>query len=418
VRRLAWFTTVVLGTAMVALLLWQFRAEFLVFLLSLAMAAAVRPLINYLNSKYHLSPGLASILIYTVGLAVIIVLLYTVSGLLLAELQRAGNTFTLTYELIKIQWPHGTAFQQAIAERLPPTAEFYEALAGEQGLVLLETLFGVTSGFFVIIGQFFIILVLSVYWSIDRARFERLWLSLLPAEQRIGARELWRNIEEGVGAYIRSELVQGFLAGVLLGFGYWSVGINYPITLALVGVLLGSIPMVGAPLAAILPLLVGWASNPSLAIVAALCTVAIFVILEFVVEPHFFDRQRYSSLLMVLGMIILANDFGLLGLILAPPLVVAIQILSGHLMRQSVPVTAPKPTLQLADLQERLAAVQTLIAELDEPLPVEATSMLSRLEGLVEKVGEALPPEPPAQPPTGTPQPFAPGPQSAPLGSS
>lgn len=395
-KRLAWYTTVVLGITTLVLLLWQFREEFLVFLLSLAMAAAVRPLINYLNQRYRLSPGLASILIYVAGLIVIGALFYTVSGLLLIELQRAANNFALTYEIIIAQWPQGTTFQQAIAERLPPPVEFYQALAGERGTVLIQTLLGVTSGFFVIIGQISVILVLSVYWSIDRARFERLWLSLLPAEQRIGAREVWRNIEEGVGSYIRSELVQGFLAGLMLGFIYWMLGLQYPITLALVGVLAGSIPMVGAPLAAVLPLLVGWTSNPSLAIAAALSTAAIFLILEVIVEPYFFDRSRYSSLLMVLGMIILANDYGLLGLILAPPLVVAVSILSGYLMRQTVPTAAPKPALQVADLQERLESVQMMINELDEPLPVEAASMLDRLAKLIEKAGQTVPPETPA----------------------
>ncbi|GIK43436.1 MAG: hypothetical protein BroJett011_72690 [Chloroflexota bacterium] len=394
-KRLAWYTTVVLGTTTLVLLLWQFSQEFLVFLLSLAMAAAVRPLINYLNQRYRLSPGLASILIYAAGLVVIGALFYTIGGLLLIELQRAANNFALTYEIIIGQWPQGTAFQQAIAERLPPPVEFYQALAGERGTLLVQTLLGVTSGFFVIIGQISVVLVLSVYWSIDRARFERLWLSLLPAEQRIGAREVWRNSEEGVGSYIRSELIQGFLAGLMLGFIYWMLGLQYPITLALVGVLAGSIPMVGAPLAAALPLLVGWASNPSLAVAAALSTAAIFLILEVVVEPHFFERNRYSSLLMVLGMIILANDYGLLGLILAPPLVVAVSILSGYLMRQSVPTAAPKPALQVADLQERLESVQMMVNELDEPLPVEAASMLSRLAKLIEKAGQTVPPEPP-----------------------
>ncbi|MCK6624552.1 MAG: AI-2E family transporter [Anaerolineae bacterium] len=397
-KRLAWFATVILGTTTVVVLLWQFRVEFIQFLLSLAMAAAVRPLINSLNRRYKLSPGVASTLIYAVGLVIIGVLFYTISGLLLTELQRAANNFALTYEVIKAEWPQGTTFQQAVAKRLPPPLEFYNTLAGEQGAVLFQTLFGVTSGFFTLIGQIFIILVLSIYWSIDRARFERLWLSLLPAEQRIGARDVWRNIEDGVGAYIRSELVQGLLAGVLLAFGYWSLGLSYPITLALIGVLFGSIPLVGAPLAAMLPLLIGLPGNPSLAIAAAICTGAIFLILELVVEPHFFDRQRYSSLLMVLGMVVLANDFGLLGLILAPLLVIVIQILSNHLMRQSVPTAAPKPLLQVTDLQTRLAEVQTMISELDEPLSVETANMLKRLNNLLEKAGNTLPDDFPTEP--------------------
>lgn len=400
-KRLAWFATVILGTTTVVVLLWQFSAEFIQFLLSLAMAAAVRPIINYLKQQYKLSPGIASILIYTVGLVVIGTLFYTISGLLLTELQRAANNFALTYEVIKAEWPQGTAFQQAVAKRLPPPLEFYNALTGEQGAVLFQTLFGVTSGFFTIIGQIFVILVLSIYWSIDRARFERLWLSLLPAEQRIGARDVWRNMEDGVGAYIRSELVQGLLAGVLLALGYWSLGIRYPITLALIGVLIGSIPLVGAPLAAMLPLVVGLSSNPSLAVAAAICTGAIFLILELVVEPHFFDRQRYSSLLMVLGMVVLANDFGLLGLILAPLLVIVIQILSGYLMRQSVPTAAPKPILQVTDLQTRLTDVQTMIGELDDPLPVEIASMLKRLDGLLDKACDTLPADSPTTPTDG-----------------
>lgn len=396
-KRLAWYATIILGTTTVLVLLWQFRAEFTQFLLSLAMAAAVRPIINVLNRRYKLSPGIASLLIYAVGLVVIGILFYTISGLLLTEVQRAANNFALTYEVIKAEWPQGTAFQQAVAERLPPPLEFYNALAGEQGTVLFQTLFGVTSGFFTIIGQIFVILVLSIYWSIDRARFERLWLSLLPAEQRIGARDVWRNMEDGVGAYIRSELVQGLLAGILLAVGYWSLGIRYPIMLALVGVLVGSIPLVGAPLAAMLPLVIGLSTNPSLAIAAAICSGAIFLILELVVEPHFFDRQRYNSLLMVLGMVILANDFGLLGLILAPLLVIVIQILFTYLMRQSVPTAAPKPSLQVTDLQTRLIEVQTMVGELDDPLPVETASMLKRLTGLLKKAQDTLPESAPAE---------------------
>jgi hypothetical protein len=147
-----------------------------------------------------------------------------------------------------------------------------------------------------------------------------------------------------------------------------------------------------------LPLLIGLPNNPSLAIAAAICTGAIFLILELVVEPHFFDRQRYSSLLMVLGMVILANDFGLLGLILAPLLVIVIQILSNYLMRQSVPTAAPKPILQVTDLQARLTEVDTMISELDEPLPVETASMLKRLNNLLEKAGNTLPDDSPTEP--------------------
>src|SRR6185369_9351425 len=104
-------------------------------------------------------------------------------------------------------------------------------------------------------------LILSVYWSTNQVHFERLWLSLLPAEQRKLARNVWRTIELELGAYIRSEIIQSFLAGFLLTIGYWMLGCPYPALLGVFGAIAWLIPLVGAPLAMVLPLLVGLLSS-------------------------------------------------------------------------------------------------------------------------------------------------------------
>jgi len=53
----------------------------------------------------------------------------------------------------------------------------------------------------------FAALSLAYYWLIEAAHFERLWLSLLPVGTRVRAREIWRNAEGAVGAYIRSTVI-------------------------------------------------------------------------------------------------------------------------------------------------------------------------------------------------------------------
>ncbi|MFN8454380.1 MAG: AI-2E family transporter [Anaerolineae bacterium] len=408
-RRLAWYTTVVLSTVAVVWLLWQVRAEIALFLFSLAVAAAVRPAINYLNSKYGLSPGLALALTYVAGLALLGGLFYLLGGLFLGEVGQAATGLASTFEWVRTSWAQGGAFQRMVAGWLPAPTELYQGLAGEQGLVLFETLFGFTSNLFGTLVQIMVVLVLSVYWSADRARFERLWLSLLPAEQRVQAREVWRKIEEGVGAYIRNEAVQGFLIGLLLGLGYWGLGLQFPITLALVAVVASLIPLIGGVLAVAAPLAISLATQPSLAVAASVGTLAVFLLLKVTVEPHLFDQQRYSSLLLVLGMILLAYDFGLLGLILAPPLMVAIQIFFGHFMRQAIVGLVAKPALAVADLQQRLENVKSMVSEMEESPAVETTGMLNRLDRLIEKADQTVPAE--------TPSPFAPTPTSAPTGA-
>ena len=57
----------------------------------------------------------------------------------------------------------------------------------------VHTLLGVTWGFFGTILNVLIIVVLSLYWSIDRVHFERLWLSLLDVGRRQRRRYLARH---------------------------------------------------------------------------------------------------------------------------------------------------------------------------------------------------------------------------------
>jgi len=76
-------------------------------------------------------------------------------------------------------------------------------------------------------------------------RFERLWLSLLPVNYRSRSREIWRAIEEGVGAYTRRQVVESLLAGVIL----WLVtvdGLELAAFLAVLAALLLLIPWLGS----------------------------------------------------------------------------------------------------------------------------------------------------------------------------
>ena len=96
--------------------------------------------------------------------------------------------------------------------QLPPPSKLFEALTGDQGQLVLPA---ILSGALII--------------------FERLWLSLLPSGQRKQARGILRTIEQDLGAYIRSEVIQSLLAGLLLSLGYWLLGSPYPTLLASVG---------------------------------------------------------------------------------------------------------------------------------------------------------------------------------------
>lgn len=114
------------------------------------------------------------------------------------------------------------------------------------------------------------------------------------------------------------------------------------------------------------------------------------LLLELVVEPRFFNHRRYSSILTVVAMLVLIKDFGILGLILAPPLSAAIQILFTHWMAAQKTPSLPGVADQLADLKDRLASVETAINNGEAEPPPEINSIAARLGNLIRQANLAL----------------------------
>jgi predicted PurR-regulated permease PerM len=383
-KRLAWYTTVVFATLMVIFLLWQVRSGIWLFVFSLAVAASVRPLITQMVQR-GISLSIALILAYSVVFSVAGVLFWLLAVPLLIDLQQLGNDLAIGYQHVLVVWPEGNAIQQAIAGRLPSSDDLYGAIVGDEGVVAVQTMMGFTSDFLEIGGNLVIILVLSVYWTADRARFERLWLSLIPVEYRAQAREIWQDTETHVGAYMRSELIQSLIAGLLLGIGYWLIGLDYPVILAFINALVWLIPIMGLLLSLLIVTAAGLGGNLVVAIVAAFYTLFIFFTMRRLIEPRFFDRQRFNGLLLVLVLIAFIDAFGLLGLIIAPAVAIAIQELYTHFLQERAPAAEGKTVPQLGDLQERVAKVEAMVAQEEiEPSP-EVASMLKRLKQLVEE---------------------------------
>ena len=351
------YATIVVITLAGLLLLWQFSTAIALFLLSLAVAAALRPLINSLMGR-RISKQLALAIVYSLLVVSIVGALFLIAPALLEDLERASDDLISNYDLAKTEWPvRGTLFQKTVAEQLPPSEDLYEALVSGEGVPALQGVFGIAQNFFLILGNIAIVIILSLYWSADQLRFERLGLSLLPSEYHSRALHAWRSIEAGVGAYLRSEFFQSVLAGFFLWLIYLALDIRYPALLALWGAVVRLIPWFGALIAVLPALFVAIGSSPILGFVASISTIVVLFLLKEVIEPRVFHRHKYSSLLTVLFVIGLAQAFGFIGVILAPPFAVAVQIMFRELY--------PFPTSMFSrEISEKVASIRTRLLKL------------------------------------------------------
>jgi len=393
--RIALNTATVLATLTGLAILWQFRGAALIFCMSLALAAAVRPAIEYFMRR-GIPVALAVAATYLPLLGIIGLLIFLSVDRLGQEFNQMAEDSSRVYHQIDEHWRDGNWIQQEIARLLPSSDAAGKSQRGGWELDFARTLFGLTLSAAGVVFDALLIVVMSVYWSLDRIHFERLWLSLLSAGTRAPARQIWRAIETEVGKYLRSEFLQSLFAGLLLAFGFLVIGCRYPVLLALIGAGAWLIPWVGvlfAVLALALTSVPSLMTDPlwhSLIILggATLYTCMVLLLLEILIEPRLFDRQRYSTVLSAFVAISLALVWGVFGLLVGPPLAVVLQVFGSYLFRRRLGLTGE--TVQTpAEVAARLAALRKSLSDSESP-PPELTSMVDRLTALMEEVRNEL----------------------------
>ena len=377
----------VMTTLLALVVLWQFRMVVVYVVISLTLAAALRPLAQRLVGQGLVVRG-AWILLYLVVLGGFGFLLFLTGRAAVNEIQQLARTVSVQDAWRLPLWLEGSAFQKELAAWMPPPSRLFEAITGDQGQLVLPAIFGFTQGLTGVVSRALVVLLLSIYWIVNQVHFERLWLSLLPSEQRGQVRSIWRTIELNLGAYIRSQAVQSLLTGLVLGLGYWALGSPYPILLALIGALASLIPMVGAPLAVISPLLVGLLTSVQLSLFTVLFTARRLgcpgdmgqaaPLQPQVGQSHSHHRSTHCP-----------------GKCFWPP---RHSHSAAHIGRMPDPVESPgqsSPVLpgaaaRVSDLKERQERLWDIIKAMDEAPPASVTSSMERLAGLIAKAEPVL----------------------------
>lgn len=361
----------ILTTIMAIVIFWQFRVAVIYVLISLILAASIRPLFTRLFGK-RIIIRIIWILIYLIifsGLGYLFIFAIQTSA---TELQTISQGVSAQDKWTLLLWSNNSGLQ-SLFERLPSPSVLFQAVIGNEGELVVPALFGIVQDIGSVIAAIAIILVLSVYWSINQIHFERLWLSILPSGQRKKVRGIWRTIEPDIGSYVRGQIFHSILVGVILGLGYWLIGSSSPALLALIGTIGSLIPVVGLFLVVFTTMLLGLLTSAQISVFTVLYTIVILTALGIWVKPKLINRQWDNPILTLVLMVALADALGITGIIIAPPLSVVCQILWSLILR---PRTKTSPANLLSNLQERLENLRETVNEMQAPhLPLITTSI-------------------------------------------
>lgn len=375
----------VLTTIMGIVIIWQFRTAVIYVLISLILAASIRPLFTRLIGK-RIIFRIFWILLYIIvisGLSSLFIFTIQTSA---TELQTVAQGVSAQDKWTLLLWSDNAGLQ-SLFERLPSPSVLFQAVIGNEGELVIPALFGIVQDIGGIIAAIAIILVLSVYWSINQIHFERLWLSILPSDQRKQVRGVWRKIELNIGAYVRGQVLHSILVGVILGLGYWLIGSSSPSLLALIGIIGSMVPVVGLFLVIFTTMLLGLLTSAQISLFTVLYTIIVLAALGIWVKPRLINRQWDNPILTLVLLVAMADAFGIIGIVIAPPLSIVFQILWNQVIR---PRPKTNPVMLLSDLQERAAHLRAMVNKMDEPhLPV-ITNSIERITNLINEAEPVL----------------------------
>ncbi len=190
---------------------------------------------------------------------------------------------------------------------------------------LVKQSFGVFSTTFGVIGDIYVMLLLAVYFVISAQPYKKGIGSLVPKAGRPRAREVLEKLHLSLENWLKGKLISMALVWMLTGIALWIMGIPMALSLSLVAGILCFIPNFG-PLMAMAPAaLVASLQGPQM----ALNVILVFTAIQFVegsfITPKIQERMLNLPLAMIMiAQVTLGMLTGVLGLILATPIIVII----------------------------------------------------------------------------------------------
>ena len=184
-----------------------------------------------------------------------------------------------------------------------------------------------------------LILILGVYLAMEPRLYQRGVAWMLPLNERasfqVTLMRMGRSLRMLLFGRVLGMVVEGVAVGVLLAL----YGVPMAALLGILTCMLAFLPNIGAPISGALMILVGFSGGTNMGIYCTVVYVAVQTIDGYIIVPMVARRTADLAPALVLGaQLIMGVLFGLLGLVLADPIVLMLKI---ALERQSEPNDQP-----------------------------------------------------------------------------
>ncbi len=329
----------VLLIVLAGLAFYLFRVVFIPLVIGLIFAYILTPVVRFISRKLRIPHGLATGLVYLVGLAVVSPAIGSLVPWVIGRVQylqgELGN-FVIYLDEISSQTVQIMGFELVVGDITAEARDALRELVRSAAGTSIELVFRSAETLLMVIFTFLI----AFYLTSDADRFTTALKGLIPPNYKEDVERLMAEIDAIWSAFLRGQVMLSVVVAVLLTGISGLIGLPQPILMGVLGGLLEFLPSVGHAIwlitASILALVEGSTTLPVshfvfLLVVIGAHTLYTQIDLNFLI-PRIIGRQVHlHPMVVILGIIIGAQVGGVLGIALAAPTIASLRVIGRYI---------------------------------------------------------------------------------------
>ncbi|MFW5967859.1 MAG: AI-2E family transporter [Persicimonas sp.] len=316
-RRAASVIAMLVLTVGIIILTWQAIPVLLAVFWGILLAVFLRGPSNWIADRAGIAPLAALALFSGALLAVGVGVGWLFAPTVAEQANEIVDTIPESFEQVR-RTVEETSWGKRLVERAPGPGEIGEQVGWQNiGGAFTNVAGALTNLVFV----FFV----GVYLAIDPHTYKRGAVRLVPVHYRERAEQIIDVVSHQLGWWLIGQLGSMLTVGVLSAIGLWLLGIPLALVLGLIGGLFAFVPILG-PIAAFIPAaLVALLVSPVHVLYVAALYLGVQTIEGYLVTPLIQERTvSLPPALVIISQVLAGVLLGLIGVIVATPLVVVI----------------------------------------------------------------------------------------------
>ena len=306
-------------------LLWP---EFLLFLISVLFAVTLNPVVRWMETRrIGRLLGVVIIATFAIGLLTVFVLfvLPPLAGQMTHLLENLPELRAQVLSRIPARYP---TIQRVIHD-------LFESTSSPKIITTIGRWFGwgrsAVTGL-VVAG---VVLVLTLYLLLHGRSLYAWVLAFVPRTYREKLATTMDEVSDVVHAYVSGQLLVAVLFAIFTAVLLSILGVPAVAPLAIIAGLCDVVPVLGIVLATVPAVLLALVVSPGTAVVVLLAYVAYHLFETYLLLPRVYGKKlKISSLAVLLALLVGGRLQGILGAVLALPLVAAYPIVERHWLRR------------------------------------------------------------------------------------